>query len=1047
MSFAELHCTSAFTFLTGASHPEELVARAHALGYRALAITDDGSLAGVARAWQAWKDLETACKNDGKTLNFKLIVGSHFRLDQERGPLRLVLLARDRQAYGEIATLITQGRRRAPKGHYQLHWRDLARIERHALCLWLPAGDQRDEVHAPLLREHFGERLWLACELLQEGNDALRYRALHDLARRHGLAMTASNDVHYHVPERQRLQEVFTALRLNTTVQRLGDRRFRNDQRHLRAPARLAEIYPAALLEEAAWIADQCQFGMHEIRYQYPEEVVPPGQDADQYLAALAHQGAEARYPEGVPDSVRALIDKELGLIRQLGYAHYFLTVHDIVAFARGQGILCQGRGSAANSAVCYCLGVTEVDPGRSQLLFERFISQERDEPPDIDVDFEHERREEVMQYLYRKYGRDRAALAATVIRYRTRSAVRDVGRALGVDQDVVERLSGNLAWWDQPDSLVERFRELGLGGSTLGRYYRELVQEMIGFPRHLSQHVGGFVITRDPVHTLVPVENAAMPDRTLIQWDKDDLESLGLMKVDVLALGMLTAIRKTLDQVGRYRGRPLTMQEIPAGDEATYEMLCQGDSVGVFQVESRAQMNMLPRLRPRAFYDLVVEVAIVRPGPIQGDMVHPYLRRRDGLEEEDYPDEKVKGVLERTYGVPIFQEQVIQLVMVAAGFSGGEADRLRRAMARWGKSGELMQFEHKVIEGMRANGYSGDYARRLFEQMKGFGGYGFPESHAASFALLVYVSAWLKRHHTSAFFCGLLNSLPMGFYSPSQLLQDARRHGIETRPPDVRHSHWDHTLEDIHREKLGVQPALRLGLRQIKGFNQAAAGRLVAARDQAPFRGVRDLCERAALGSREREALVAGNALRGLSGHRHQAHWDVQGLEARRPLLGGQGEGDAVHDDHDGVYLDAPSEHTSLIEDYRHLGLTLGRHPMALVRHLPRFKRCYRARDLKRARPGQLVRVAGLVTNRQRPGSAKGTLFMTLEDETGNTNVVVWTSIQERYRQTLLKSPLVIVTGTVEISPERIVHLMAGQLADARDALDELVVRSRDFK
>ena len=1045
MAFAELHCTSAFTFLAGASHPEELVVQAHDLGYRALAITDDGSLAGVARAWQAWKDLESTCKDNGKPLNFKLIIGSHFHLKEDRGDLRLVLLARDRRAYAEIATLITQGRRRAEKGRYELHWRDLARIERHSLCLWLPAGDERDEGHAALLQSHFDERLWLACELLQDGNDALRYRYLHDLARRHGLAMTAANDVHYHLPERQRLQEVFTALRLNTTVQRLGDRRFRNDQRHLRPLERLASIYPPALLEEAAWIADQCTFRLDEIRYQYPEEVVPPGQDADQYLAGLAHQGAEARYPDGVPERVRALVERELALIRQLRYAHYFLTVHDIVAFARGQGILCQGRGSAANSAVCYCLGITEVDPDRSQLLFERFISQERDEPPDIDVDFEHERREEVMQYLYRKYGRERAALAATVIRYRTRSAVRDVGRALGVDQDVIERLSSNLAWWDKPDSLVERFRELGLGGSTLGRQYRELVQEMMGFPRHLSQHVGGFVITRDPVHTLVPVENAAMPDRTLIQWDKDDLESLGLMKVDVLALGMLTAIRKTLDLVGGYRGRPLAMQDIPAGDGPTYDMLCKGDSVGVFQVESRAQMNMLPRLRPRRFYDLVVEVAIVRPGPIQGDMVHPYLRRRDGLEEEDYPDEKVRAVLERTKGVPIFQEQVIQLVMVAAGFSGGEADQLRRAMARWGKSGELMGFEAKVIQGMRANGYSGDYARRLFEQMKGFGGYGFPESHAASFALLVYVSAWLKRHHTSAFFCGLLNSLPMGFYSPSQLLQDARRHGLETRPPDVHHSHWDHTLEDAHREKLGVQPALRLGLRQIKGFNAAAAQRLVAARDQRPFQSVADLCERAALGTREREALVAGNALRGLSGHRHQAQWDVQGLEAQRPLLGGQGG--ELRDDHDGVYLDAPSEHRSLIEDYRHLGLTLGRHPMALVRHLPRFKRCSRARELKRARPNQLVRVAGLVTNRQRPGSAKGTLFMTLEDETGNTNVVIWASIQERYRQILLKSPLVIVTGTVEISPEGIVHLMAGRLQDARDALDELQVRSRDFK
>ncbi|WP_101676187.1 error-prone DNA polymerase [Alloalcanivorax mobilis] len=1044
MPFAELHTTSAFTFLTGASLPQELVYQAHALGYEALAITDDGSLAGVARAYQAHKTLKKRLAEEGGTLTLKLIVGSHFRLSDEHGELRLILLARDRQAYAEIATLITRGRRRAEKGHYRLHWRDLARLERSSLCLWLPAGDERDPHHATLLKAHFGERFWLACELLQEGNDALHYRYCHQLASRFDLAMTAANDVHYHGPERQPLQELLTALRLNTTVAQLGRRRFQNDQRHLRPLEDLRAVYPEALLREAAWIAAQCHFEMNEISYQYPEEVVPPGQNADQYLAALVHQGASARYPDGVPVSVSRLLERELALIGELRYAHYFLTVHDIVAYARGQNILCQGRGSAANSAVCYCLGVTEVDPGRSQLLFERFISKERDEPPDIDVDFEHERREEVIQYLYRKYGRDRAALAATVIHYRTRSAVRDVGRALGVDMDVIERLSGNLAWWDKPDSLLERFQEVGLGNSTLGRQYRELVQQLVGFPRHLSQHVGGFVITRDPVHTLVPVENAAMADRTLIQWDKDDLESLGLMKVDVLALGMLTAIRKTLDLIGLYRPRPLTMQAIPAEDPATYQMLCKGDSLGVFQVESRAQMNMLPRLRPEKFYDLVIEVAIVRPGPIQGDMVHPYLRRRDGLERTDYPDEKVAAVLERTLGIPIFQEQVIQLVMVAAGFSGGEADQLRRAMASWGKSGELMRFESKVIQGMLANGYSADYARRLFEQMKGFGGYGFPESHSASFALLVYVSAWLKRHHTSAFYCGLLNSLPMGFYSPSQILQDAQRHGIETRPVDALHSHWDHTLEQTQRQKLGVQPALRLGLRQIKGFNEEAALRLVAARSQQPFSSVRDLCERARLNRREREALVAGNALRGLSGHRHQAHWEAQALEASRPLLP---DAQGPRDDHDGVYLDAPSERTSLIEDYRHLGLTLGRHPMALVRHLPRFKACRRASELKRARPGQLVRVAGLVTNRQRPGSAKGTLFMTLEDETGNTNVVIWSAIQARFRTVLLKSPLVTVTGTVEISPEGIVHLMAGRLDDTSDALDELIVRSRDFK
>lgn len=1040
MPFAELHCTSAFTFLTGASHPRELVQRAHELGYRALAITDDGSLAGVVRAWQAHRALRKQLANEGKTLALKLIVGSHFRLAEPDGELRLILLARDRRAYAEISTLITRGRRRAEKGDYQLHWRDLTRVERSTLCLWLPAGDDRDAVHAAQLKAWFGERFWLACELLQEGNDTLHYRYCYQLASHFGLAMTAANDVHYHVPERQRLQELLTAVRLRTCVTELGRRRFQNDRRHLRPGAALREIYPEALLEEAVWIADQCHFELDEISYQYPEEVVPPGHDADDYLAALVHQGAARRYPAGVPGKVHTLLQRELALIRELRYAHYFLTVHDIVAYARARDILCQGRGSAANSAVCYCLGVTEIDPSRSQLLFERFISRERDEPPDIDVDFEHERREEVIQYLYQKYGREHAALAATVIRYRTRSAVRDVGRALGVNPDVIERLSGNLAWWDQPDSLVERFREVGLGDTLLARHYRELVHELVGFPRHLSQHVGGFVITRDPVHTLVPVENAAMAERTLIQWDKDDLESLGLMKVDVLALGMLTAIRKTLDLIALYHS-PLTMQDIPAEDPATYDMLSKGDSLGVFQVESRAQMSMLPRLRPRRFYDLVIEVAIVRPGPIQGGMMHPYLRRRDGLEKTDYPNQAVEAVLSRTLGIPIFQEQVIQLVMVAAGFTGGEADQLRRAMARWGKSGELLVFEDKVIQGMLANGYQADYARRLFEQMKGFGGYGFPESHSASFALLVYVSAWFKRHHTSAFYCGLLNSLPMGFYSPAQILQDARRHGIEIRPVDALHSHWDHTLEETRRQRLGVQPALRLGLRQIKGFKPAAAERLVQARAERPFRDLHDLRARARLERLDREALAAGNALRGFSGHRHQAHWDIQGLEGHRPLLPDTGTG------RDGVCLDAPSEHANLIEDYRHLGLTLGRHPMALVRHLPRFKSCHRARELKRARPGQLVRVAGLVTHRQRPGSAKGTLFMTLEDETGNTNAIIQSATQAHFRDVLLKSPLVIIKGTVEISPEGVIHLIAGQLLDASETLDQLIVKSRDFK
>ena len=1033
--FAELTVTSSFTFLTGASQPEELVLRAAELGYQALAITDHCSLAGVVRAHQA-----------ARQCHIQLIIGSRFRvpLQGTDTPADLVLLAPERHAYAELSALITRARRRAQKGDYDLRLIDIERQIRHCLAILLPAGDGSiDHPHLATLAPLFSERLWLGCALLQDSNDQQRYRYLYQLADHHALPLVAVNDVHMHVPARQPLQDALTAIRLGVPIQQLGSRRFPNQERHLRSLQRLQQIYPPALLAESLAIAGRCTFSLDELRYQYPQEVVPENMTPAAYLRALVEDGARERWPEGVPASIRTLIDKELALIRELQYEYYFLTVYDIVAFARSRGIFCQGRGSAANSAVCYCLHITEVDPSRSQLLFERFISKERDEPPDIDVDFEHERREEVIQYIYRKYGRERAALAATVISYRLRSAIRDVGRALGIEVQRVEQISKHLAWWDRPEKLPERFAEAGLKDSRLAQWYQQLVVELLGFPRHLSQHVGGFVITRDPVHTLVPVENAAMPERTIIQWDKDDLESLGLMKVDVLALGMLTAIRKMLTEVNRYRDKPLMVQDIPPEDPATYAMLSKGDSVGVFQVESRAQMNMLPRLRPETFYDLVIEVAIVRPGPIQGDMVHPYLRRRHGQEKIDYPDARIHGVLSRTLGIPIFQEQVIQLAMVAAGFSGGEADQLRRAMARWGKSGELLQFQKKVIGGMLANGYDHDYAERIFEQMKGFGGYGFPESHAASFALLVYLSAWLKRHHTSAFYCGLLNSLPMGFYSPSQLIQDARRHGIEVRPADVDHSHWDYTLEERPRMALGVQPALRMGLRQIKGFNEEAAARLVSARTHAGFRSLQDLCERAALNPHERDCLVAGNSVPRLGGHRHQASWEMQGIQEARPLLEHERQGSL----RDGVALDAPSECDTMLADYQHLSLTLGRHPLALLRHQAPFNRCHSARQLRQLPHGRFVRLAGLVTNRQRPGTASGVMFMTLEDETGNSNVVIWKDLQEQYRQVLLASPMVILKGTLEKTPEGIIHVIAGHLEDASHHLAALEVRSRNFQ
>lgn len=1059
--FAELHSTSAFTFLTGASQPEELVQQAHSLGYHALALTDECSFAGIVRAHQ-----------EAKACGIKLIVGSRFRVhlsaaedDTAGTTANLILLARNKAAYSEISALITRSRRRAVKGEYQLHGRDLERISRCALAIWIPLYHTNDHAHGLYLKSLFSGRLWVSCSLHQQDHDGSRYHALYQLAESLDLPMVATNDVHMHKAARQPLQDVLTAIRLKTPVAQLGQKRFPNAERYLRPRSRLREIYPPALLDESIHIANLCEFSLDELRYQYPQETVPKDVSATDYLRRLVDQGASIRWPEGTPGAVITLLQSELSLIAELQYEYYFLTVHDIVAFARSRDILCQGRGSAANSAVCYCLFITEVDPARSQLLFERFISRERNEPPDIDVDFEHERREEVMQYIYMKYGREHAALTATVIRYRKRSAVRDVGRALGIDESKISFLSTQIAWWDTLDTLSDRFAEAGLHNANIVRLYIQLVLEIIGFPRHLSQHVGGFVITRDPVHTLVPVENASMPDRTIIQWDKDDLEAVGLMKVDILALGMLTAIRKMLGLINKHRDIPLCIQDIPAEDPDTYNILCKGDSIGVFQVESRAQINMLPRLKPRTFYDLVIEVAIVRPGPIQGDMVHPFLRRRNGLEKVEYPNKRIYQVLSRTLGIPIFQEQVIQLVMVAAGFSGGQADRLRRAMASWGKTGELAQFRDPIINGMLKNGYSQSWAERLFEMMKGFGGYGFPESHSASFALLVYLSAWLKRHHTSAFYVGLLNSLPMGFYSPSQLIQDARRHGIDVQPVDIQHSAWDYSLEKSNHNDHQKHLAIRVGFRQIKGFNQEAAERIEAARKATPFVSVEDIYQRCLLSQQERRVLIDADALKSISGHRHQSHWQNQGVEEARPLFQHESthetQMNTVMDNshgqfndydrrnniaNDGVLLTPPSDMETMLSDYRRLGLTLGKHPMTLLRESHAFRRCLTARQLKTARHGQLAQVAGLVTNRQRPSSASGVLFVTLEDESGYINVIVWESLQQKFRREILTGTVLLIKGTLEKSEEGVIHLIAGYISDQSNILEELQISSRDF-
>ena len=785
-AYAELHCLSNFSFLRGASHAEELVARAVRLGYAALAITDECSFAGSVRAHLA-----------ARGTPLKLIHGTELRL---ACGMKLVLLARNRAGYGNLSALVTLGRRRAEKGSYRLSRADLAGWDGggvpDCLALWLPGADAKADA-AHWLAKHFAGRAWIAFERHLRPDDAVRLACLRELAAATQLPLVAAGDVHMHARSRRPLQDALTALRLNTTVALAGHALFANGERHLRQRCALARLYPPELLAETLKIAARCDFSLDELRYEYPEEVVPAGETPDSWLRHLTEEGLARRYPAGVADKVVAQVEHELRLIAEMAYAPYFLTVHDIVAWARGQGILCQGRGSAANSAVCYALFITEIDPARASMLFERFVSKERNEPPDIDVDFEHQRREEVIQYIYAKYGRERAALAATVISYRTRSALRDAGRALGFALAAIDRLAGNLAWWDRREELPQRFLEAGLDPDDPGvQRWLAVAQMLIGFPRHLSQHVGGFVIARGRLDRLVPVENAAMPERTVIQWDKDDIDALGLMKVDVLALGMLSAIRRMLEAVALRRGHAFALADVPDKDAATYEMVSRADTIGVFQIESRAQMAMLPRLKPACYYDLVIEVALVRPGPIQGDMVHPYLRRRQGIEPVSYPSESVRSVLERTLGIPIFQEQAMQIAIVAAGFTPGEADQLRRAMAAWKKKGGLEPFRDRLLAGMRERGYADDFAEALYRQIQGFGDYGFPESHAASFALLAYDSAWLKCHEPAAFLLGLLNSQPMGFYSAAQLLQDARRHGVELRPVDVAVSTWECTLE-----------------------------------------------------------------------------------------------------------------------------------------------------------------------------------------------------------------------------------------------------------
>jgi len=1079
--YAELQVTSNFSFLRGASHPEELVERAAELGYAALAVTDRNSLAGVVRAHAA-----------ARKAGLRLVVGA--RLDLEDGP-SLLAYPGDRAAYGRLSTLLTRGKRRATKGECRLTLADLIAHAEGQLVVALPPEDFGEDFELALdkLKPALGDRLYLAAHHLYRGDDGARIQRLAELAGRLRISLVATNDVHAHAPARRALQDVLTCIREKCTIDEAGFRLFANAERHLKSPGEMARLFRhhAHAVQRTLEIVERTHFSLDELRYEYPVDPCPDGLAPQDYLARESWAGAAERYPSGIPDKVRAQLEHELALIGELGYAPYFLTVYDIVRFARREGILCQGRGSAANSAVCYCLGITAVDPSRLDLLFERFVSAERNEPPDIDVDFEHERREEVIQYVYAKYGRERAGIAATVICYRAKSAVREVGKAMGLSLDVVGALADTVWGWSEDGIDPRRVRELGLDPAEERlKTTLRLAAELVGFPRHLSQHVGGFVITRSPLSEVVPIENAAMPERTMIEWDKDDLDALGMLKIDILALGMLTCISKSFALLLRHKGESLSLATVPPEEPAVYDMLCRADSIGVFQVESRAQMSFLPRMKPRDFYDLVVEVAIVRPGPIQGDMVHPYLRRRNGEEKVDYPSDELRQVLAKTLGVPLFQEQAMKIAIVAAGFTPSEADQLRRAMATFRKTGKINSFRVKMVEGMIARGYARDFAERCFHQIEGFGEYGFPESHAASFALLVYVSAWLKCRHPEIFAAALLNSQPMGFYAPAQIVRDAREHGVEVRPPDVNHSLWDCTLEETELKpphptlspskgervaqgwrgeaepypfdacqastgrlartcQWHVRPAskgegerrdtlaLRLGFRQVKGLREADIARLVARREGG-YGDAAALQRRARLGPAALERLAEADAMGSLGLDRRAALWAVQALdEAPLPLFAAAALRTLAPEPE--VTLPPAALGEEVAADYATLRLSLKSHPLALLRERLAQDGVTPHAELATTADGKRVTVAGLVLVRQRPGSARGVIFATLEDESGPANVIIWPDIFERFHRVVLASRLMAATGRLQ-REGIVIHVIAEHLADLSHHLRDLM-------
>ena len=1025
MRYAELHCKSNFSFLEGASFADELVERARALGLEALGIADRNTLAGVVRAHVAAKEA-----------GLRLLIGAEIVLE-DAPPL--LIYPTDRQAYGRLARLITLGCRRAEKGECHLTLRDVAEHAEGQIAIALPPCDLRafrawTEQAPDLLRDAFGSRLYSALELHHGAHDAERRERLIRFSKNEGVPLVAANDVHYHAAQRRMLQDVLVCIREGCTLETAGHRLLPNAERRLKSAGELQSVLgpgSESWLERTLEIADACHFSLGELCYEYPEELAPAGRTPMAHLAELSWIGARERWPEGAPDKVRGQIEHELNLIAEMKYEAFFLTVHDIVRYARSLNILCQGRGSAANSAVCYCLGITSVDPARSNTLFERFISKERGEAPDIDVDFEHERREEVMQYVYEKYGRERAGLVAEVISYRPKSAARDVGKALGLSLDIVEKIAEVMDRFDEPDELASRLREVGLDFSQrITRHFMGLTQEILGFPRHLSQHVGGFVITRGPLCELVPIENAAMEGRTVIQWDKDDIDALGILKVDCLALGMLTCIRKCFDLLRQHSGLDLELATVPSEDPGVYDMCCRADTIGVFQIESRAQMSMLPRLKPRTFYDLVIEVSIVRPGPIQGGMIHPYLRRRAGEEAVTFPSEALRKVLGQTMGVPLFQEQVMRLAVVAAGFTPGEADQLRRSMAAWRRSGQMDAHRRKFIAGMLANGYEPSFAEAAFEMIRGFGSYGFPESHAASFALLVYASAWLKCYHPAVFTAALLNSQPMGFYAPAQLVRDAQNHGVAVRPVDINHSRWECTLDGMR--------TIQLGFQHVKGLSQRHAEQILNAR-QTAFVSVRDVARRTGLTSATLSLIAGADAFRSLEMDRRGSFWQVLAEHDELPLFEGMDAEESA------PRLPAMPMREHVSQDYRRTGLSLKAHPISFVRAELNALRVTPCHALKSLRDGARVRVAGIVLVRQRPETASGVVFVTLEDETSTANVILWPAVFNRFRKAARTAAGLIIGGKLQKQGE-VIHVVAQRVDDMTELVPALQRQSRDF-